>query len=231
MSSATLGAQVALVREKVHLARDRAGRSDEVTLIAVTKSYPVEVVRHVLEAGLTDIGENRVQELEEKVAIVGRSAARWHLIGHLQRNKARRALANCDLLHSLDSVRLARELSAAADREGRVVEALVQVNTSGEESKYGLSREEAVDTVGAMADLPGLRLLGVMTMAPLTDDERVIRSTFREARRLGEELVRQVPRFELRHLSMGMSNDFEIAVEEGSTMVRIGTALLGERDP
>jgi pyridoxal phosphate enzyme (YggS family) len=231
MSSATLGARVALVRERIRRASERAGRSDEVTLVAVTKSYPVEVVRQVLEAGVEEIGENRVQELEEKVSAVGRSSARWHLIGHLQRNKVRRALPNFDLLHSLDSVRLARELSAAAEKEGRSVEALVQVNTSGEESKYGLSPAEAADVVGEICELPRLVLIGVMTMAPLTDDPAVIRSTFREARRLSEELARQVPSFEPRHLSMGMSNDYEIAVEEGSTIVRVGTALLGERDP
>jgi PLP dependent protein len=230
MSSASLSGRVAAVREKLQLALERAGRQDEVTLVAVTKSHPTEIVQAVLEAGITEIGENRVQELEEKVGAIGRAAARWHLIGHLQRNKVRKAINNFDLLHSLDSVRLARELSGVAGRESRTVEALVQVNTSGEESKYGLNPEEAIEVVGEMTELPNLRLVGLMTMAPWTGDDAVIRRTFRDARRVAEELGRQVSGFEPRHLSMGMSNDYEIAVEEGSTMVRIGSALLGERE-
>jgi PLP dependent protein len=231
MSSTALAARVAAVRQRVDEARRRAGRAGEVTLVAVTKSYPVAVVRAALDAGIRDIGENRVQELESKVAEVGRDAASWHLIGHLQRNKARRALAHFDLLHSLDSVRLARQLSGDAAHEGVVVEALVQVNTSGEESKYGLAPESAIAAIGEMAELPGLRLVGLMTMAPFTDDVSVIRRTFRAAHRLREDAARQLPGFEPRHLSMGMSNDYEVAVEEGSTLVRLGTALFGEREP
>jgi PLP dependent protein len=223
--------RLAAVRERVDEALHRSGRDQEVTLVAVTKTYPVEVIRAAIDAGIRDIGENRVQELEEKVVALGRGAATWHLVGHLQRNKVRRALPYFDLLHSLDSLRLARQLAVEGEQEGMVVEALVQVNTSGEESKYGLSREETVDAVGAMADLAGLRVAGMMTMAPFTGDERVIRDTFRAARTLWEETARQVPGFEARHLSMGMSNDYEIAVEEGSTMVRLGTVLFGEREP
>ena len=129
----------------------------------------------------------------------------------------------------MDSVRLAEALSAEAVRAGVVIPALVQVNTSGEESKFGLSPEETIDAVGGMAELPGLRLEGMMTMAPFTDDQAVIRRTFAGARRLRDEAERQVPAFTGRHLSMGMSNDFEAAVEEGSTLVRVGSTLFGER--
>ena len=226
-----LRARVAEVRERIEAARARAGRADEVTLVAVTKTHPAEIVRAAIEAGIADVGENRVQEMDDKVAEVGRGAVRWHLIGHLQRNKAARAVAIADLVHSLDSVRLAEALSAEAVKAGVAVPALVQVNTSGEESKFGLSPEEAIDAIGRMAELPGLRLEGMMTMAPFTDDQAVIRRTFAGARRLRDDAARQVPAFTGRHLSMGMSNDFEAAVEEGSTLVRVGSTLFGERGP
>jgi len=224
-----LRARVAEVRERIEAARARAGRSDAVTLVAVTKTHPAEIIRAAIEACVADVGENRVQEMDDKVVEIGRSAVRWHLIGHLQRNKAARAVAIADLVHSLDSVRLAEALAAEAAKADVVIPALVQVNTSGEESKFGLAPEEAVDAVGRMAELPGLRLEGMMTMAPFTDDQAVIRRTFAGARRLRDEAARQVPAFTGRHLSMGMSNDFEAAVEEGSTLVRVGSTLFGER--
>jgi pyridoxal phosphate enzyme (YggS family) len=154
---------------------------------------------------------------------------RWHLIGHLQRNKAARALPFFDLLHSLDNLRLAEVLSRAAVEQGRTVAVLAQVNTSGEETKGGFEAAEAVDAVARIAGLPGIEVHGLMTMAPLTDDEAVLRRTFRAARALFDEAARQVPAFVPRHLSMGMSNDFELAVEEGGTLVRVGSVLFGER--
>jgi PLP dependent protein len=231
MEAEAVAGRAAEVRERIERALARAGRSDPVTLVAVTKTHPVETARAALAAGIADLGENRVQELEAKARAVGRGAARWHLVGHLQRNKVGRALPWFDLLHSLDSLRLAGALSAAAEGTGGTVRALVQVNTSGEESKHGLAPAGAVEAVGRMALLPALSLEGVMTMAPLTADERTLRATFSAARRLGEDLARQVPGFRLAHLSMGMSNDFEVAVEEGSTLVRVGSSLFGERSP
>ncbi|MBW3654943.1 MAG: YggS family pyridoxal phosphate-dependent enzyme, partial [Gemmatimonadetes bacterium] len=213
MNAEMLAARVAEVREGIERAMQRAGRTGEVTLVAVTKTHPPEIVRAAIAAGLADVGENRVQEMEDKVAVVGRTAVRWHLIGHLQRNKAGRAVELADLVHSLDSLRLAEALSKEAQRAGATVDALVQVNTSGEESKFGLGADEAIDAVGRMAELPGLRLRGMMTMAPFTDDMAVIRRTFAAARRLCDEAARQVPTIG-RQLSMGMSNDYEIAVEE-----------------
>jgi pyridoxal phosphate enzyme (YggS family) len=218
------------VRERIDRARERVGRADEVTIVAVTKTHPSAVVEAALSAGLRCIGENRVQELEAKVAAVGRDRAEWHLIGHLQRNKVRRAIGLFDLVHSIDSVRLAEELSREAERAGIVVEGLIQVNTSGEESKYGFPGEEAVEAVGRIVQLPALRVVGMMTMAPFTEDEGVIRRTFERARALHERCAREVAGYEARHLSMGMSNDYEVAVEEGSTMVRLGTVLFGERN-
>jgi len=231
MNRLSLPERIATVRERIVAASARAGRSaEEVTIVAVTKTHPPEAVQAVLAAGIADIGENRLQELEAKIAVVGRDAARWHLIGHLQRNKSRRAVALADVIHSVDSVRLAETLSRAAAESISRVEVLVQVNVSGEASKGGLEPEVAVDEIGAICEMPGIRVRGLMTMAPFTDDERVIRSVFRGARLLLEEVGRAVPAFEPAHLSMGMSNDFEVAVEEGSTLLRLGTVLLGDRE-
>jgi pyridoxal phosphate enzyme (YggS family) len=230
MEQAEFEARVRAVQDRIEAARQRAGRSDAVTLLAVTKTHPPEAVRMALAAGLSDVGENRVQELEQKVEAVGREAARWHLIGHLQRNKVKAAIPLFDLLHSLDSERLAGSLSREAVALGVEVRALVQVNISGEGTKGGFGAAEAVDAVGRMAALPGLKLEGMMTMAPFDADEAELRRVFAGTRRLAEEAARQVEGFTARHLSMGMSNDYEIAVEEGSTLVRVGSVLFGERE-
>ncbi|HEX6749681.1 MAG TPA: YggS family pyridoxal phosphate-dependent enzyme [Longimicrobium sp.] len=229
METDVLAGRVAEVRERIERARQRAGRTDEVTLVAVTKTHPPEVVRAAVRAGIADVGENRVQELGEKVAAVGRTAVRWHLIGHLQRNKVGKALPLFDLLHSLDSVRLAEALSAEAEKTGTRVRALVEVNSAGEESKDGFPAAEAVDAIARIAELPGVELVGMMTMAPFTDDGPVIRRAFAATRELSAEAARQVPAYRGEHLSMGMSNDFEIAVEEGATLVRVGSSIFGER--
>ncbi|HLL83136.1 MAG TPA: YggS family pyridoxal phosphate-dependent enzyme [Longimicrobium sp.] len=229
MDSAQVAERVHEVRERIERARVRAGRSDPVTLVAVTKTHPADAVRAVRAAGVADVGENRVQELEEKVGEVGRGAVGWHLIGHLQRNKAGKALPLFDLIHSLDSPRLAEALSAEAVRRGVEVRALVQVNASGEGTKGGFEPDALVEGVGRIVELPGMRVEGLMTMAPFSDDEQVVRAAFRRTRELLDEVARQVPGVAGRQLSMGMSNDFEIAVEEGSTLVRVGSVLFGER--
>ena len=229
MNPDVLAGRVAEVRERIERAKERAGRTGDVTLVAVTKTHPAEVVRAAIAAGIADVGENRVQELEQKVGEVGRGAVRWHLIGHLQRNKVGKALPLFDLIHSLDSLRLAQALSDAAVKAGATVRALVEVNSVGEESKEGLPAAEVVDAVGRMAELPGLELLGMMTMAPFTDDQAVIRRAFHTTRELCEQAARQVAGFAGGELSMGISNDFEIAVEEGATLVRLGTVLFGTR--
>jgi pyridoxal phosphate enzyme (YggS family) len=230
MDANEVARRVARVRERIEAAQQRAGRTGEVTLVAVTKQHPASAVEAAIAAGLGDIGENRVQELEQKVAEVGRDAARWHLIGRLQRNKVRAALPLFDLLHSLDSLRLAEAVSRIAVEEGREVRALVQINASEEASKAGFGVDEAIEAIGRMAELPALKLEGLMTMAAFDADEAELRRTFRAVRELSEAAARQVPAFTPKHLSMGMSGDFEIAVEEGSTLVRLGTVLFGERD-
>lgn len=217
------------LRERVASAARAAGRDPEgVRLVAVTKGHPLEAVRAALEAGLTELGENRVSELEEKVAGVGGDAATWHMIGHIQRRKAPRVMEAAHLVHSIDSPRLARRFSRVATEAGREVEGLVQVNTSGEDSKGGFEGEGVVDRIREAADLPGLRIRGLMTMAPFVDDEEVLARTFRRLREISEEL-RGTTEAVGPELSMGMTNDLEVAIREGSTMIRIGTALFGER--
>ena len=231
MNYPQLTTRLAEVRERIAAAQGRAGREGSpVTLVAVTKTHPPAAARAAVAAGISDLAENRVQDLEEKVREVPDSGAVGHLIGHLQPNKVRRALPLFDLLLSLDSIRLAEVLSRVAAETARSVRVLVQVNTSGEQAKGGFSSAEAVDAVGRIARLPGLNLEGMMTMAPFDAEEPILRKTFSRARELNETVAAQVPGYEPRHLSMGMSGDYEIAVEEGSTIVRLGTILFGARE-
>ncbi len=220
------------VRDRIERALQRAGRGGEdIQIVAVTKGHPADAARAAIRAGLTTLGENRVGELAEKVAAVGRDVAEWHMIGHLQRNKARDAVALMDRIHSVDSLRLARKLSKEAVRAETVVRGYMQVNVSGEESKGGFGRSNAVESVRTMAELEALEIEGLMTMAPYTDDESVLRETFRQTQELLEACWREAPNaLAGRGLSMGMSNDFEIAIEEGATSVRLGTVLFGERE-
>ena len=217
------------VQEQIARAAAASGRSpDSVRLIAVTKSHPVEAVEAAIGAGLTELGENRIEELEAKVAHFGTEGARWHMIGHVQSRKAGRVAAVAHLVHSVDSVKLAERLSRAACDEGIEVNVLAQVNTSGEDAKYGLAPDAAYDEIMSMAERPGLCVNGLMTMAPFVDDEVVLGHAFASLRTLSERLRASSDRIG-GELSMGMTNDLEIAIREGSTMVRIGTALFGER--
>ena len=186
-------------------------------------------MRAALEAGLTDLGENRVGELEHKVSEVGREGVTWHMIGHIQRRKAPRAMEAADLVHSVDSPRLARRFDRVAGEAERTVACLLQVNTSGEDAKGGFEGEGALERVQEAAELPGLDVRGLMTMAPFTDDEAVLSETFRRLREMSERL-RSLTDVVGPELSMGMTNDMGVAIREGSTMIRIGTALFGERD-
>lgn len=221
------------VEERVAGALARAGRSDAVRVVAVTKGHPLDAIRAAVGLGLRDVGENRVQELDHKRSTLGPELEPelepvWHLIGHLQRNKVRRALSLADWIHSVDSLRLAREVSSESVRAGVVTRVLVQVNMSGEETKGGFDAATADAGVAEVLQLPGLSCAGLMTMAPLTEDEAVIRRTFAATRQLLERT--RAAGLQLgTELSMGMSGDYEIAIEEGSTMIRLGTVLFGER--
>jgi pyridoxal phosphate enzyme (YggS family) len=223
--------RLAEVRGRIEKAALRAGRSAaDVEIVAVTKGHPVSVLRTAVESGLPIIGENRVDEADLKQSEVGRLGARWHMIGHLQRNKAKRAVRLFDVIESVDSVRLARKLVSEAEKAGREeLEVLLEVNTSGEASKGGFADIEVLEAASEIVSMERIRVAGLMTMAPYTTDERVLRRVFRRTRELCERCGREVPGFEARDLSMGMSNDFEIAVEEGSTRLRLGTVLIGPR--
>ena len=217
------------VQEIVAEAAERSGReASDVTVVAITKAHPLAAIEAALAAGIRDIGENRIEEMEEKVAALGRDAAHWHMVGHVQSRKAPRAVALADLVHSVDTVRLGQKLSRAAESTDGKVSVLVQVNTSGEGAKAGFSGEDALEGLHELLELPGLSIAGLMTMAPWTDDEGALRAAFRRLREIHEEATRTTG-YSGKELSMGMTNDYPIAVEEGSTMVRIGTALFGER--
>ena len=226
-----LAERLAGVRERVERAAQRAGRSgSDVEILPVTKGQRIAVVRDVADAGFSMIGENRVDEAESKIAEVGRLGLRWHMIGHLQRNKARRAIEAFDVIESVDSVRLASKLAAEAEKAKREsVEVLLEVNTSGEATKGGFRGDEVLVAAPEVVALDRLRVVGLMTMAPYTSDTNVLRRVFRRTRELFERCGRQIAGFEASVLSMGMSNDFEIAVEEGSTRLRLGTVLVGAR--
>jgi len=226
---ARLTAELPGIRARMAEALARSGRTAvDARLVAVTKGHPDAVLRAAWEAGLTDLGENRPELLARRRAALPEPGVRWHLIGHVQRRKAKDALDGADLFHALDSAKLAERLSRlAAERETRM-KVLVQVNTSGEGSKGGFDPVEALEQLDRLAALPGLDVRGLMTMAPFVADEGVVRTAFRHLRELHEE-AKGLPSYTGSELSMGMTNDYEWALEEGSTMVRIGTALFGDR--
>lgn len=234
---------IAGIRERIAAAASRAGRSpNEITLIAVTKTYNPRTIALALAAGITDCGENRVQEGEDKIPLLP-DQVRWHLIGHLQRNKVRRAVALFDMIHSIDSVRLAETVNRQVEEQSLVgqrrMPVLLQVNVSGEATKEGFAVVGGVENRAAVAELvaaveqivalPHIEVQGLMTIAPYADDPEAARPTFRAVRGLRDELARRVPQAAWSHLSMGMSGDFEVAIEEGATLVRIGRAIFGER--
>ena len=210
------------VRERICAAAERVGRNpDEITLIAVSKTIEPERIESALAAGQTLFGESKVQEAKAKLPLVS-SRAHWHMIGHLQTNKARDAVALFEVVHSVDSLRLAVELNKCSEQAGKTQAILLEVNVSGEASKFGLKPEDLESTVAEINQLPRLEVQGLMTIAPFVEDTEKARPYFRRLRELRDTLG-------LRELSMGMTHDFEVAIEEGATMVRIGTAIFGER--
>lgn len=221
----TIAERARQVRERIAAAARRAGRNPgSIRLVAVTKTVPVERIREALQAGLTEFGENYVQEALPKIAEVG-PGCRWHFIGHLQRNKARHVAGKFCLIHSVDSVSLARELDKRAERAGTVQDVLVEVRLDPAETKSGVAEENLPGLVEQTLALSHLRVLGLMGMPPLFPDPEEARPFFRRLRALADTL----PQPCRRELSMGMSNDFEVAIEEGATIVRVGTAIFGPR--
>jgi len=226
---ASLAKNVAMVQERIAAAARRSGRQPEdVTLVAVTKTIPLELIREAIKTGLNDLGENRVQELLSKQPFV--TNVNWHLIGHLQRNKVRQVWDKVTLIHSVDSMQLARELDKRAVLAGSRVDILIEVNVAGEESKFGIDPGAVIPMLKKLTGFEGIYVCGLMTIAPLVEDAEEVRPVFRRLATLRQEIeALHLPGVDMRYLSMGMTNDFEVAIEEGANLVRIGTAIFGAR--
>jgi len=219
------------VKERIAQAAARAGRDPAaITIVAVTKTHGPEVVTAAIEAGVADVGENKVQEFLAKAPAV-KIPCRWHLVGHLQTNKVAKVIGRFALVQSVDSMRLAEHLSRSGAAAGVTTDILLEVNTSGEGSKFGLPLEGTLTMCSLVAGLPNLRIRGLMTVGPLVSDVGLVGAAFTKLRLLKEKIeAARIENVSMEHLSMGMTDDFEIAIAEGSTMVRLGRVLFGERE-
>ncbi|MCX8129969.1 MAG: YggS family pyridoxal phosphate-dependent enzyme [Clostridia bacterium] len=218
------------IRKRVEKAALKSGRSlSDIEIIAVSKTVEPERINKAIEAGLKNLGENRVQELCEKYDILSEEC-KWHLIGHLQTNKVKYIVDKVALIHSVDRIDLAREIDLRAKKAGKILDILVQINVAGEESKFGLSSEESLEFIKNVSKFDNISVKGLMTIAPLVQNQEEVRPVFRELRKIFIDIKREnIDNINMDYLSMGMSNDFEVAIEEGSNMVRIGTAIFGRR--
>ncbi len=221
-----------IVTDKAREACEKSGRNfEDIKILAVSKTYPVEMNFNAMEAGMTVFGENYAQEVRDKLTAfdaLGKTHPEWHFIGHLQRNKVKYLFPNVYMIHTVDSLRLAEEISKQAEKDDRTVEILLQVNTSGEDSKSGVEPDAIVDLAGEVGEIENLNIGGLMTIGTFSPDERLIRGEFGILRKSLERVNRELS-LSLKHLSMGMTHDFDIAIDEGATMVRVGTAIFGER--
>lgn len=221
------------IRERIAIAAERVGRDpSEVTLVAVSKTKPFSMIESALAADQLDFGENRFEDAWQKIETAqsaGLDTIRWHYIGTIQSRKTAQAVGPFTLVHSIDREKVANRLSRDAEAENRVMPILLQANVSGEESKHGFSENELMDALPRLAQLPGIRIAGLMTMAPFVANPEETRPVFQAMRQLQTNLAANHPSVDLHHLSMGMTNDFEVAIEEGATIVRIGSAIFGER--
>lgn len=226
----SMAACVYEVKERIAGAAKRAGRDpEEITIVAVTKGVDVGRIREAIAAGLSICGESRVQEAMPKLSVL-HQAASWHFIGHLQKNKVKYIAGEVDLIHSVDSIGLCEEISLRAQKRGIIQDILLEVNISGEEEKFGIPPSEVADRVKAIVRKKGVSLKGMMAIPPFSEDPEHSRPYFRRLRELRNEIISQgICPPDFRELSMGMSNDFEIGIEEGATLVRIGTAIFGSR--
>lgn len=219
------------VRENIAKACERAGRDPgEVTLISVSKTKPIPMLEEAYAGGSRDFGENKVQEINDKYPQLP-DDIRWHMIGHLQRNKVKYIIDKAALIHSVDSLRLAQEISSQAEKKQVDVDILVEVNIAGEESKFGIPREETLQLVEEISHLPHIHVKGLMTIAPFVADPEDNRKYFREIRKLSVDIAeKNIDNVSMSVLSMGMTGDYMVAIEEGATMVRVGTGIFGERN-
>lgn len=219
------------VEEKIEAACKRAGRDrSEVTLIAVSKTKPVEMLEEVYQTGIREFGENKVQEMMDKYEVLPKDI-HWHMIGHLQRNKVKYLMGKAALIHSVDSLRLAEEISTQSVKHEVTTDILIEVNIAGEETKFGTDREEAIALVEAAAKLPNIHICGLMTIAPFVENPEDNRKYFQQIRQLSVDIKeKNIDNVDMQILSMGMTGDYEVAIEEGATMVRVGTGIFGARD-
>lgn len=219
------------VHEQINTACKKVGRNAEtVTLITVSKTQPVSLLQEAYDAGSRDFGENKVQELLDKIPQMPEDI-RWHMIGHLQRNKVKYIVDKVFLIHSVDSLRLAEEISKEALKKQVEVNILVEVNVALEESKFGTTTEEAMQLVSEISQLPGIQIKGLMTIAPYVENEEENRLIFRKLKQLSVDIAgKNIDNVSMNILSMGMTGDYRVAVEEGATYVRVGTGIFGERD-
>jgi pyridoxal phosphate enzyme (YggS family) len=221
--------------ERVHVRIKKAAAAcnrplDSIQLIAVSKTMPAEIVKEAIEAGVTDLGENYIQEARDKVSALATSDVNWHYIGHLQSNKAKYAVRLFDLIHSVDSLKLARELNKYAQKNDKIQSILVQVNVAREDTKSGIYVENTIELLKNISQLENISVSGLMTMPPFFNAPEKVRPFFAALRKLRDEIRAEgIPNIAMQELSMGMTGDFEAAIEEGATMVRIGTAIFGER--
>lgn len=219
------------IKQRICGACKRAGRAEsEVTLIAVSKTKPISMLEDLYNHGVRHFGENKVQELSEKMDALANDT-HWHMIGHLQRNKVKYIANSVSYIHSVESVRLAETISKEAVKHQRTIPILIEINAAGEESKFGIRPEETEAFIREISGLPGIKICGLMTVAPFVEDPEDNRTVFRQMKQLSVDIeAKNINNVSMRELSMGMTNDFEIAVEEGATFVRVGSAIFGERD-
>ena len=220
-----------IVEERIQAACIRAGRKrEDVTLIAVSKTKPVEMLQEVYDEGIRNFGENKVQELCDKMDKMSEDI-KWHMIGHLQRNKVKYIVGRVELIHSVDSYRLAEEINIQAKKKNIVVPILVEINIAHEQTKFGISESDAIQLVEAISGLENVRIMGLMTIAPYVENAEDNRLYFRQIKDLSVDINRKnIDNVSMKILSMGMTGDYEVAIEEGATMVRVGTGIFGERN-
>lgn len=219
------------VRENIRKACEKSGRDvNEVTLIAVSKTKPIPMLQEAYDAGSWDFGENKVQEIMDKYPVLPEDI-RWHMIGHLQRNKVKYIVDKVSLIHSVDSLRLAEEISSQAEKKQVEVDILVEVNIAQEESKFGTSRDETMSLVEEISRLPHIQVKGLMTIAPFVENPEDNRKYFKQIKELSVDIMQKnIDNVSMGVLSMGMTGDYMVAIEEGATMVRVGTGIFGERN-
>jgi len=224
----TIKNNLEIINEKIKKAASRVNRNpEEIKLVAVTKTATVEQIKEAINAGVKIIGENRVQNAKEKYQILS-ADIEWHLVGHLQTNKVKYAIEIFDFIHSVDSIKLAKEIDRRSLQFGMMTNVLVEVNVSGEETKYGIKPEEVEPFLKEISEFPKIRVKGLMTIAPIAEDNEEVRPYFRKLRELSEKIKsKEIKNVKMDYLSMGMTEDFEVAIEEGANMVRIGRGIFG----